>query len=267
MTTWNAEDYSKNSSEQQKWARELIAKLKLRGDERVLDLGCGDGKVTAELAAHVPRGEVVGVDLSPEMIRFATEHFTGPAHANLCFAQADARALPFHEEFDVVFSNAVLHWTDDHRPVLQGIHRALRPGGRILLQMGGRGNVAGVLAVMNHIVRDPKWSPFFHEFSFRYGFHGPEEYSRWLTDAGLIPTRVELFPKDMVHDSPRGFKGWFRSTWMPWIDRVPADQRSAFIDDCVARYLHSHPADERGRVQVAMVRLEVEAQKTSAHML
>lgn len=256
MATWNATEYAKNSSEQQKWARELIAKLHLHGDERVLDLGCGDGKVTAEIAEQLPRGEIVGVDLSQDMVDFAKRTFDVP---NLSFSQADARSLNFENEFDVVFSNAVLHWVYDHEPVLRGIRRSLKTGGRILLQMGGRGNAAGVLAVVTNLTRAARWSRYFTDFNFRYGFHGPEEYTDWLTAAGFHVKRVELIPKDMTHATPERFAGWLRTTWMPWTDRIPNAERETFIADLVACYLRSHPLDEAGRVHVAMVRLEVEA--------
>ncbi len=256
MPTWNATDYAKNSSEQQKWARELIAKLHLRGDERVLDLGCGDGKVTAEIAEQLPRGRIVGVDLSQEMIDFATRTFHRP---NLSFDHADARSLNFENEFDIVFSNAVLHWVYDHEPILRGIHRSLKTGGRILLQMGGRGNARGMLATATELTHDPRWSRYFTDFNFRYGFHGPEEYTRWLTAAGFHAGRVELIPKDMTHATPERFAGWVRTTWIPWTDRIPPAERETFIADLVARYLELHPVDEAGRVHVAMVRLEVEA--------
>src|SRR5439155_10468210 len=98
---WNAHDYSRHSSEQQKWANELIDKLDLNGDEHLLDIGCGDGKVTAALAARLPDGRVVGVDISPEMISFARMNF--PAQ-NLSFLRADASALAFDAQFEFVCS-------------------------------------------------------------------------------------------------------------------------------------------------------------------
>ena len=106
----------KTLGQQQLWAQELLGKLKLRGDECLLDVGCGDGKVTAEIAAHLPRGRVVGVDLSLDMVHLAEERFAPELIPNLRFEQADASDLPFNEEFDVVFSNAVLHWVIDHQP-------------------------------------------------------------------------------------------------------------------------------------------------------
>ncbi len=144
---WNAEDYAQHSRPQQKWARELIGKLRLRGPESVLDIGCGDGKVTAEIAYLVPDGRVVGIDNSPAMIALAAERYPRHRHPNLLFRRMDAAALTFSGQFDVVFSNAALHWIRDHRPVLAGILQALKPGGRIVLQMGGRGNAAQMLAI------------------------------------------------------------------------------------------------------------------------
>ena len=109
---WDAEEYAKNSAAQLGWAQELIAKLALKGDEFILDIGCGDGKVSAELARRVPRGGVTGIDSSLDMIQKARSAF--PATANLSFALKDAREFGFESRFDVVFSNATLHWVKDH---------------------------------------------------------------------------------------------------------------------------------------------------------
>jgi trans-aconitate 2-methyltransferase len=145
MTVWNPVDYRRNSAQQEKWARELFAKLELLGDEHVLDIGSGDGKVTAQLASLVPNGKVIGLDRSAAMVRFASEAFPALEHPNLSFVEGDASNLTFAEELDVIFSNATLHWIYDHAPILAGIFRALRPGGRILVQMGGQGCAADVI--------------------------------------------------------------------------------------------------------------------------
>ncbi len=123
MVKWNAQDYHRHSAAQQEWARELIAKLGLIGTERLLDVGCGDGKITAQIAGMLPSGAAVGVDKSEEMIGFAAQTFTADAWPNLSFAVMDASALTFDAEFDIVFSNAALHWIIDHRAVLRGIAR------------------------------------------------------------------------------------------------------------------------------------------------
>ncbi len=126
---WNAQDYAKNSANQQQWARELFPKLKLQGNEALLDIGCGDGKITAELARSLPEGWVVGVDSSEKMITLAQNSFPQKDYRNLTFQVMDARKLAFQSRFDVVFSNAALHWIVDQKAVLEGVQRSLKPGG------------------------------------------------------------------------------------------------------------------------------------------
>jgi trans-aconitate 2-methyltransferase len=258
---WDAGDYERHSSAQQAWARELIAKLALRGDERLLDIGCGDGKVTAELASHVPAGCVVGIDSAASMVRLARARQPVDKTPNLSFCLADALDLPFCPSFDVAFSNATLHWVHDHRRVLRGISRSLRPGGRLLFQMGGRGNAAGMLSLLADMIREPEWREFFTDFVFPYAFYGPEQYLPWLEEARLDRLRVELIPKDMTHDGAAGLEGWIRTTWLPYAQRVPEPQRERFVGELAASYLVLHPLDKTGLAHVAMMRLEVEAVK------
>ena len=258
---WNAADYAQSSSAQQLWARELIAKLHLQGHERVLDLGCGDGKVSAEIAASLPRGAVVGVDNSPAMIALAQASYPAARWPNLTFQLAEAAALPFAAEFDVVFSNATLHWVLDHAPVLRGISRSLRPGGTLLLQMGGRGNALGVIAAVEQVGAREAWRPYFEAMRFPYGFYGPEEYHPWLAAAGLTARRVEIIPKDMRHSGRAGFEGWFRTTWLPYTQRVPEALRPAYVEQVVAAYLEKNPPDAGDIVHTQMTRLEVEASR------
>lgn len=263
MTTfkWDAVDYAKSSAVQQRWARELIAKLDLQGSEHVLDLGCGDGKVTAEIASLLPNGFVLGVDKSPEMIDLAQARFPKVEYPNLDFQVVDAVSLNFQEQFDVVFSNAVLHWVADHAAVLSGVAEALKPGGRILLQMGGRGNAAQVIVAMNTVCALPKWHAYFTDFQFPYSFYGMDEYAEWLPEAGLAPVRVELIPKDMAHVDRSAFEGWLRTTWMPYIQQVADTHQPEFFDQVVDEYLTVNPPSPEGVVHVHMMRLEVQARK------
>jgi len=258
---WDAEDYRRFSSQQKKWGRELMDKLRLRGDEDILDLGCGDGMLAAELAERVPRGSVLGVDISPEMIRNARLTYPPHRYPNLSWEVADASRLPFKERFDVVFSNAVLHWIRDQSAVLVGISRALRPGGVMLAQMGGCGNAAEVACVLVSLMASEKWSSYFHNMDIPYLFHAPEDYVPLLEEAGLDPVRVELIHKDMVHEGKEGMAGWIRTTWLPFTQRVPQRLREDFITELVDGYLRDFPPDENGLVHVNAVRLEVEARK------
>ncbi|MHC4994757.1 MAG: class I SAM-dependent methyltransferase, partial [Planctomycetota bacterium] len=188
------------------------------------------------------------------------EHARG-AHgdvANLGFELGDFSALKFDREFDVVFSNAALHWVRDHGPVLKGIADALKPGGKALLQMAGRGNARGVLEVVETVRRSPVWDEYIDDFTFPFGFWGPMDYGRWLIGSGLRGTRMELIAKEMTQDGADGLAGWIRTTWLPYTQRVPGDRRDAFVDEIVTGYIDRHGLDDDGRVTVEMVRFEAE---------
>jgi len=253
---WDACDYAKHSGAQHKWAKELISKLNLKNDEYLLDIGCGDGKVTAEIASYLSNGLVVGIDNSEEMIALARARFPSSKYFNLSFCIQDARELSFHQEFDVLFSNAVLHWVIDHRPVLKGMYRALKTNGRIVVQMGGKGNAFQVVEAVNNIIAEPEWEKYFRGFSFPYAFYSPEEYRPWLEGAGFLVRSLELNPKEMIHETIHEFKGWFRTTWLPYIQRVPVRLKERFINVSTEKYLQSNPPDKDGRIITRMQRLE-----------
>ncbi|RUM41186.1 MAG: SAM-dependent methyltransferase [Desulfocapsa sp.] len=257
--SWDAKEYAKHSSAQQVWARELIAKLQLRGNESLLDIGCGDGKITAEIAEQLPEGEVLGIDSSPDMIALARKHFPQSNHPNLSFELADASHLLFEKQFDLVFSNAALHWIKDHKPVLSGIQKSLKAEGRAFLQMGGKGNAEAIISLVDKIINEKEWRPFFTDFSFPYSFYEPEEYTQWLNEANLRPKRVELIPKDMSYGNKDGLAGWLRTTWFPYTDRVPVALREKFVSRIINKYLETNPLDNEGCIHVDMIRLEVEA--------
>jgi trans-aconitate methyltransferase len=301
---WNAADYAANSAVQQTWARELIAQLQLRGDEHILDAGCGDGKVTAEIARAVPRGSATGIDASPQMIDFARKTFPPSAIPNLTFRVCDARkistaawfspSLPQKEEragarrrlissskplvpalsplergegaepvpFDIVFSNAALHWVDDHRAFLRGAASVLRPSGRLVVSCGGRGNAHDVFVALRPEMRLKRWREFFRRLEAPYFFYSPADYEKWLPRFGFKSRGVGLSPKDAVYAGRDGFATWLRTTWLPYLQRVPENLREEFIAAVTDRYLAKHPPDADGCVHVRMMRLEIDAVKT-----
>jgi trans-aconitate 2-methyltransferase len=258
---WNAQDYAKNSSNQYEWAKELIPKLELKGTESVLDIGCGDGKVTHMLSTYLPHGQVLGIDSSEEMVNEARKSYPHCHNSNLNFLRMDARELTFREQFDIAFSNATLHWIIDHPAVLSGVHEALDKNGKMLFQMAGKGNAQDVIDVVEELISEEDCKPYFKNFTFPYGFYGPEEYNPWLKKAGFKAQRIELSPRDMKLQGKEGFAGWIRSVWLPFTERVPAGLRDTFINEITDRYIAAYPLDEKSIAHVKMVRLEVQATK------
>jgi len=258
---WDACEYEKHSQGQQKWARELIEKIPLKGTENLLDIGCGDGKVTAEISRLVSKGSIIGIDNSAAMIKLASDRHSASIYSNLSFQEMDAGNLQFNDRFDLIFSNAVLHWVKDQKPVIKGMFKSLKQGGRVLLQMGGEGNASGIVNVLSELQTEKKWHSYFNEFNFPFYFPGTNEYKSLLLDYGFSLNRIELIPKKMEHVGIEALKGWIRTTWLPYTERVPEQERESFIDIVSKKYIQSYSANSKGIINVQMVRLEVEAVK------
>jgi len=258
---WNAKEYSQFSSEQEKWARTTIEKLKLNKGENVLDVGCGDARVTAEIAKQVYLGSVIGVDSSQSMVDLAGKRFSGSNYSNLSFMCVDARKLNFGNQFDVVTSNAVLHWIDDHISVLKGIYKALKPGGRVILQMGGKGNAAEIISVAEEVLNKHDWKKYFNEFKFPYYFFSVVEYEKFISQSGFSSAKIELIDKDMQHNGEEKLAGWIRTTWLPYTQRVPENLREDFIKEIIDNYIKKYPPDNDGIIHVGMKRFIVETTK------
>ena len=261
---WNAADYAANSAVQHGWARETMAKLELHGDETILDVGCGDGKITAELARAVPRGPVTGVDASAAMIAFAEKSFPPAKFGNLKFQLADAREIGSRAAtgtFDLVFSNAALHWVDDHENFLRGAGTILKTGGRLVVSCGGKGNAHDVFLALRPEMRLARWWEFFRGMPLPYFFYAPVDYEKWLPKYGFKIVTLKLAPKAATYAGAEGLATWLRTTWLPFTQRVPETLREEFIAAVTARYLAKHPPDATGQVHVRMVRLEIGAEK------
>lgn len=260
MFHWDPSDYERNSSAQERAAEAVFARLALRGDEHILDIGCGDGKVTAKMAALVPMGKVTGIDSSSEMIDFARLRFLASKYPNLSFELGDAQNLEYACEFDLVVSFACLHWVKDHLAVLRGIKRGLKPGGKMIIQCGGRGAGDDIFSLSKAIIKSDKWSGYFRGYCNPHGIYGPEEYHTWLNQVGLDELNVNLSVKDMVMPGRMGLEGFIRTTWLSLTERLPGGLRQQFIAEIADRYLNLRPL-EGGYAKVGMPVLEVEARQ------
>ncbi|MCJ7623074.1 MAG: hypothetical protein MUO76_06200, partial [Anaerolineaceae bacterium] len=126
---------------------------------------------------------------------------------------------------------------------------------------GGKGNAEAVLSVLESLLNTKEWGEYFVGFKFPYAFYSPNEYKKWIRQIGFKERRVELIPKDMIHQGRTGLEGWIRTTWLPYTQRIPEDERNKFIEQFVDIYLTKNPPDEFDHVCVKMSRLEVEIEK------
>ena len=195
------------------------------------------------------------------MINLATDKYTLAKYPNLSFQEMDAGNLNFYDRFDLIFSNAVLHWVKDQKSVIKGMFKSLKQGGRVLIQMGGKGNAAGIVDVLSELTSEKKWNSYFKEFNFPFYFPGTNEYEVLLIDCGFKLNRIELIPKKKDHAGIESLKGWIRTTWLPYTLRVPEEERETFIDIVAKKYIERNSANSEGIINVQMIRLEVEAVK------
>ena len=161
---WNSFQYHRLSEPQLSWGKKLLSCLRLRGDEVLLDAGCGTGRLTAELLQALPRGRVVALDLSKNMLGTAREHFEPQFGKRVGFVAADLQALPFEQAFDGVVSTAAFHWVPDHELLFRSLHRALRPSGWLHAQCGGGPNLLKLRTRVNSLSSTPPFARFFSGF-------------------------------------------------------------------------------------------------------
>jgi trans-aconitate methyltransferase len=204
--TWNTEAYAANGRFVATLASEVVALLNPQPGEAILDLGCGDGALTEQLAAT---GAILtGVDASPAMLAAARQRNL-PNTRGLTFEQHDATALPYHQQFDAVFSNAALHWItglSGQQAMLAGVHRALHPGGRFVAEMGGHGNIASIRTALQATL-----APFHidAEATAASFFPSPDLYRRLLEAANFTVQSIDLIPRPTP--LPNGMESWLNT--------------------------------------------------------
>lgn len=236
MTEWNAADYAERSALQKAMAEEVLALLELNGSERVLDVGCGDGKVTAEISARLSGGMAVGIDSSENMIEFADQHFGAVTAANLFFGVADARRLPFLEQFDLVVSLNALHWVREQDAALSSIHDAMKPGGAAQLRLVAAGERKSLENVVGETCRSFRWVRYFRDFHDPYLHLAPEQYAATAERNGLSVRRIHTEAKAWDFKSRSAFVAFSEVCCIEWTQLLPEADRPAFLIDVLDRY-------------------------------
>jgi trans-aconitate 2-methyltransferase len=221
---WDAATYDRVADPQEEWGREVLARLELRGDERVLDAGCGSGRVTKLLLERVARGHVIGVDASPSMIERARENL-GP---DVELIVSDLLDLELPEPVDAIFSNATFHWILDHQRLFNRLHAVLHPGGAMEAQCGGEGNVSEWIRAIDAANGDERFAPYVRAMPAATNFASVADTESRLHRAGFEAIKVWLYRRTFQPSQPRDF---VRSVGLnKQLARLPAELHDAYVN-------------------------------------
>jgi trans-aconitate 2-methyltransferase len=227
--TWDATTYDRVSGVQVEWARGVLDRLPLNGDETVLDAGCGSGRVTAMLLEQLPEGHVIGVDSSEEM----AEHARAALGNGTTILVADLTELELHERVDAVFSNAVFHWVRDHDRLFERLFAALKPGGRLVAQCGGEGNIRAFLSLVDEVSATEPFASHLRGFTRTWDFPGAEETAERLRAAGFESVDTWLEPSRVAPGDPAAF---LRTVVLGvHLERLPAELHDDFASQVLAQ--------------------------------
>lgn len=254
---WKAEEYYQNSSSQKDAANDLMKYVPINADSKILDVGSGDGKITAEIASRVSHGYVIGVDISPSMLNFAQTNFPENLHNNLTFSLKNAEALDYEDEFDIVFSFTALQWVQDHAAFLQGAHHALKANGTLAITMP-MGLPAALEQAVNEVIALPQWSPYFHDFSTGWNFVETDQYAHLLKSNRFSTVRLAVVPQKDIFPSKEAFQK-FAGQWFPYLRPLPENLKPSFFNQVIDRFLELEPLSPHGEVYFKIRRLEVVA--------
>lgn len=230
---WNASAYHQLSHPQVSWGKKVLSRLKLRGDERVLDAGCGTGKLTADLIEALPRGQIVGVDLSQNMLQSAREHLRPEFGKRLNLVAADLLHLPFEHAFDGIVSTAAFHWVLDHDKLFASLQRALRSGGWLHAQCGGGPNIARLRQRVALLAQTPRYAPYLAQFQEPWFYADAEQAAEILHHAGFINVETNLEAAPTVLDGAQQYREFVSNIILrTHLRQVPSEElRSQFMTE------------------------------------
>jgi len=225
---WDGRSYDRVSGPMEALGREVLRRMQLRGDELVLDAGCGSGRITQALVERLPRGRVLAVDASPSMVQAARERLGDAAEVRL----ADLLELELEEPVDAVISTATFHWIADHDHLFRRLHAALRPGGQLVAQCGGEGNIDVLRSHASSVLARDPYAQHFRGWRPPWNYAAAEQTRGRLLDAGFATASCWLAPAPKRPQQAREFLATI--VLGPQVQRLPEELREPFIDEVLA---------------------------------
>ncbi len=248
---WNAGVYHRVSDPQFEWGLKVLNRLQLRGDETVLDAGCGTGRLTAELLRRLPRGRVVALDVSQNMLGTAEEHLKPEFGERVTFLSADVGNLiaehpTLANHFDGIFSTATFHWVLDHQQLFDNLFRALRPDGWIHAQCGGGPNLARLLQRFEVLASSEKFLPFFSKTRSPWTYANDTGTAERLLRAGFTNVETSMEPAPARFDDAKAFCEFIESViFRSYLPLIPDERlRRELLDELASAAAQDDPPFE-----------------------
>jgi trans-aconitate 2-methyltransferase len=242
LKDWDGAAYQRVSDPQFRWGMRVVERAALAGTETVVDVGCGSGRLTAELLERLPRGRVIAVDASPSMLATARQTLARFGD-RVEFLAGDALELDLEQAADVVFSTATFHWILDHDKLFRVLYRALRPGGRLVAQCGGVANLAILKGRADELARATRFAPFFRAWQNQLNFATPEETAARLKAAGFAEVETALESAPTPFDSEPAYRQFVATVVLRTYLAAITDEarREEFLTEMVAQAAADFP--------------------------
>lgn len=259
MSDWDAAKYHRISDPQLAWGRAVVGRLSPVAGERILDVGCGTGRLTSEIAGR-PGIRVVGLDRSAAMLQEAVMRSRSGPGRPPGYVRGDGAALPFAGAFDAVFSAATFHWIPDHDRLFKSIHGALKKGGRLIAQAGGAGNLEVLYGRARRLMLSPKYAQFYASWSEPCHFEHVAETEARLRRAGFADLDVSVVAAPVPFEDAERYQEFVAAVCLRHqLDRLPAGERDSFMNQITGQAVDDNP-----RLTLDYWRLNISARRARA---
>lgn len=251
-----ADDYKNNSGLQWEWAITSLKDFPFSLNDKVLDVGCGDGKITALIAKQIPNGIIIGLDISEKMVKQASSFFQA---GNLIFLQGNASAIPFKQQFDKLVSFCTLHWVLNQEQALESMKECLKPGGIMLLVLPAK-SPNNLATISEKIACSEKWISYFPIFKQERIYYTLKEYTALLEKADLTILSIKETKSVTNYKDLSALKAWIKPL-INFIDHLSPELQELFIEDVATQMLQNDPPLSDGSIDINHVKIEVVAMK------
>lgn len=254
---WDAHNYNKHAFAQYEIAVDALSHWKFTGNEKVLDIGCGDGSISAVIAKkYVPNGSVLAIDLSKDMIDFANKKHN---LKNLKFQVIDASDIRCNNEYDLITSFYCIHWIKDQQAFVDNISKCLKPNGKILFYIMTEIDKNLLQQVFHTVLSDPKWATYFKDYQIPWYFKNKDEFAEIVKNSGLELLDIQFVPEKILFDNVEDIKSWVKA--IPVANHLPVELRESFMHDLLLQYSKIVPVKKDGTIDFILPTLVVVAQK------